>query len=314
MMPNARLRAKTLNTGPVRAALSVLSGLRFAALAAGLVALMPGSGVAQQTEAVTTESPTERVVLLELYTAQGCASCPPADEMMLELADRDDVIALSLHVDYWDYIGWADSFADPEHAQRQQRYARRHGHSTIYTPQVVINGIEIIEGFRVMQVMETIAAQRNRRPEVEMDLARIGETGLQIRARISDDVAPAMAMASRRSAMPNAVVGTLSMGDVVAEVEASAPMVASARELIGDGQYAIQVVRYRASDEVEILGGENAGLSARYANIVTDWQMVAGWDLSAPLDLTIPLEGDDPVVVIVQESGQGEIIAAARLR
>ena len=60
-------------------------------------------------------------VVVELYTSQGCSSCPPADAFLArELANRDDVIALSLHVDYWDYIGWKDDFADPQHTDRQQ--------------------------------------------------------------------------------------------------------------------------------------------------------------------------------------------------
>ena len=62
-------------------------------------------------------------VVVELFTSQGCSSCPPADEMMAMLSDREDVIALSLHVDYWDYIGWKDEFAEPQNAKRQRSYA-----------------------------------------------------------------------------------------------------------------------------------------------------------------------------------------------
>ncbi|MEL7258170.1 MAG: DUF1223 domain-containing protein, partial [Pseudomonadota bacterium] len=64
-----------------------------------------------------------KAVVVELFTSQGCSSCPPADAFMHELAKRDDVVALALHVDYWDYIGWKDSFAKPEHADRQRAYA-----------------------------------------------------------------------------------------------------------------------------------------------------------------------------------------------
>ncbi len=302
---------KAVSAMPSRVARGLAALRRGTVLAAvlGAVALAPAASVAQEASEERADYP----VVLELYTAQGCASCPPADDMMLELAARDDVIALALHVDYWDYIGWADSFADPEHAQRQQRYARRHGHSTIYTPQVVINGIEIVEGFRVMQVMEIIGEQLRRRPDIDMQLARIPGDRLQIEARPYDHVAPVLGMASRRQAMPNAVVGTLSMGDAAASPEAAVPA-APPSDAIGDDIYSVQMVRYRPFDEVEILSGENAGLQARYANIVIDWQLVTTWDLSSPLEVTVPLAGDDPVVVIVQESGQGEIIAATRLR
>jgi hypothetical protein len=87
------------------------------------------------------EDPTpEPKAVVELFTSQGCSSCVPADEYLTKLAYRDDVIALSLHVDYWDYLGWRDTFAEPEHAERQRDYAAMRGSHRIYTPQVVVNG------------------------------------------------------------------------------------------------------------------------------------------------------------------------------
>ncbi|MCL4674525.1 MAG: DUF1223 domain-containing protein [Pararhodobacter sp.] len=310
MAPKARERAGNGQETDFRIGGRVSRGVRRLMLAAAMAAVLPAGGWAQSTERTTNDHP----VVLELYTAQGCASCPPADEMMLQLADRDDVIALALHVDYWDYIGWVDSFADPEHAQRQQRYARRHGYSTIYTPQVVMNGVDIMEGFRVMQVMESIARHRARPLEIRIDLARVNGGGLEIRARPLDDVAPAVAMASRRSAMPNAVVGTLSIGAAEAAEPNAASSSVSRQDAAGIGTYSVQLIRYRPMDEVEIMGGENAGRIARFANIVTSWQTVGSWDMMGPLEMTVPMEGTDPVVVIVQEAGQGEIISAARLR
>lgn len=281
--------------------------LRSAGLAMGLSLLFPAVGWAQQVSVPALDHP----VVLELFTAQGCASCPPADDMMLDLAQREDVIALALHVDYWDYIGWVDSFADPENGQRQQRYARRHGQSTIYTPQVIINGIDVVEGFRVMQVMDTIAAHRAQASETHLTLTRGEGGGLEIRAERTAEIAPVIAMASRRSAMPNAVVGTLSMGDMSAEA-ATVPSVQA--EMAGPGSFAIELVRYRPTDEVSIDGGENSGRTAQFANIVTSWETVGTWDMTSTLEMTVPIEGTDPVVVIVQEVGQGEIVAAARLR
>ncbi len=79
-------------------------------------------------------------VVVELYTSQGCDTCPPADAYLGELAQRDDVIALSLHVNYWDYIGWKDRFALPGNTDRQRRYARTFGTSYVYTPQIVVDG------------------------------------------------------------------------------------------------------------------------------------------------------------------------------
>ena len=85
-------------------------------------------------------------VVIELYTSQGCSSCPPADALLKEYADRDDVITLALHVDYWDYIGWADTLARPEHADRQRGYAAAAHKRTIYTPQMVLNGEDHVVG------------------------------------------------------------------------------------------------------------------------------------------------------------------------
>lgn len=286
--------------------------LQGAALVVALGVVGPALGMAQ----VAAPAISDRPVILELYTAQGCASCPPADEMMLELARRDDVIALALHVDYWDYIGWADSFASPENGQRQQRYARRHGQSTIYTPQVIINGLDIVEGFRIMQVMDTIAQHRAQSADIQLTVSRGAGGGLEIRAVPTAQMAPLVAMASRRAARPNAVVGTLSMADMAADVaapSATAPAAIHA-EVAGPGSYSIDVVRYRASDAVDIDGGENAGRTAEFANIVTHWETVGMWDMASPLEMTVPIAGTDPVVVIVQEIGQGEIVAAARLR
>ena len=77
-------------------------------------------------------------VVVELFTSQGCSSCPPADKMLHALAKRDDVIALALHVDYWDYIGWKDQFAQAKFTKRQRNYAALGNRRSIYTPQMIV--------------------------------------------------------------------------------------------------------------------------------------------------------------------------------
>ena len=79
-------------------------------------------------------------VVIELYTSQGCSSCPPADELLAELARREDVIALALHVDYWDYIGWKDPYSLPESTARQRAYQHAHRLRHVFTPQIVVQG------------------------------------------------------------------------------------------------------------------------------------------------------------------------------
>ena len=97
-------------------------------------------------------------VVVELFTSQGCASCPPADAVLGELAGRDDVIALSLHVDYWDWIGWTDRFARPAFTARQRAYAEAARSNVVYTPQFVVDGVDQIEGAAQMKLAEAIAA------------------------------------------------------------------------------------------------------------------------------------------------------------
>jgi len=78
--------------------------------------------------------------VLELFTSQGCSSCPQADAMLDEMGKRPDVVTLAYHVDYWDYIGWEDTFGDKENSKRQRDYAAAWGSSRIFTPQLVVNG------------------------------------------------------------------------------------------------------------------------------------------------------------------------------
>jgi hypothetical protein len=79
--------------------------------------------------------------VVELFTSQGCSSCPPADRLLGELARDPSLVTMSLPIDYWDYIGWKDTLAKPRHAARQRFYAKTRGDGEVFTPQVVINGI-----------------------------------------------------------------------------------------------------------------------------------------------------------------------------
>ena len=105
--------------------------------------------------AAAADAPPQTVV--ELFTSQGCSSCPPADKFLGELAQRPDLLALSIHVDYWDYIGWKDPFASPENTRRQRNYAEALKLRYVYTPQMVIQGMGHATGSDRSSVLRRIA-------------------------------------------------------------------------------------------------------------------------------------------------------------
>ncbi len=146
----------------------------------------------------TADSP----VVVELFTSQGCSSCPPADKIFAELAQRDDVIALALHVDYWDYIGWKDEFAVPAYADRQRGYAAAAQRRSIYTPQMVVNGQTDIVGARPMELSEAIAKHAAMKSPVTLDVTRQGDA-LQISAQNTGDAAQMVVQLVRYTPMSN---------------------------------------------------------------------------------------------------------------
>jgi hypothetical protein len=95
-------------------------------------------------------------VLVELFTSQGCSSCPPADRLLGELAMRDDVVALAFHVTYWDRLGWPDTFGAPAWTDRQRTYAGRLGAGGLYTPQMVVAGRLDVVGSDLSRVLAAV--------------------------------------------------------------------------------------------------------------------------------------------------------------
>lgn len=104
------------------------------------ILLTLGAGSANAGEATMPRG------VVELFTSQGCSSCPPADKALETLAREGDVVALAYHVDYWNYLGWADTLASKDNTDRQYAYARMFGRNGVYTPQAVLNGREHING------------------------------------------------------------------------------------------------------------------------------------------------------------------------
>src|SRR6516164_8016961 len=112
----------------------------------------------------------ERPILVELFTSEGCSSCPPADALLAELGSRPDVLALSFHVDYWDRLGWKDPFSSREATQRQNRYAALLDLATVYTPQIVVDGRWQAVGSDRADVEHALDLARRDRQEVPITL------------------------------------------------------------------------------------------------------------------------------------------------
>jgi hypothetical protein len=208
-------------------------------------------------------------VVLELYTSQGCSSCPPADALLAQLAEVDGVIALALHVDYWDYLGWKDAFGKPQHTARQRAYAKAARSRTIFTPEMVVQGEERLKGHDAERIMKEIARQRALPAEAEITLKRDGDD-LEVHIEPTGSAEP--------------------------------------------GASVVYLVRFIPSEGVDIEGGENAGRSVTYTNIVTDWQTIGEWDGASPLDLRHEATGGAPLAVIVQRAHMGPVVTAAEMR
>lgn len=137
-------------------------------LAATVAAFAFGMAVAQaQTPAKSPKA------VIELFTSQGCSSCPPADALIVELAKDPELIALTLPVTYWDYLGWKDTLGKDSFARRQKFYAKARGDGQVYTPQVVINGAAHAIG--------------SERPEIEKAVAQLATTGFAAQIALKED-------------------------------------------------------------------------------------------------------------------------------
>ena len=218
------------------------------------------------------------LTVVELFTSQGCSSCPPADAFLGELAERDDVLALSQHVDYWDYLGWKDPFARPEATQRQRDYAARFGLSYVYTPQMVIHGDKQVTG--------------SDRRGVLSRLAKSGESS-----------GPAVDM--RRESDGNIVVSIGAMPETAAPGDP---------QLIGETDVWLAFFDERHTTDVR--RGENRGRRLDYFNVVRDFRHIGTWNGEAmvfPIRVADADSLGDGCAVIVQQKNTGRILGAARL-
>jgi hypothetical protein len=152
------------------------------AAAAGLAALMVISAFGRSDGAAATREPGSepRVVVVELFTSEGCSSCPPADALLKKLSEQQSVqgvqiVALEEHVDYWNHLGWKDPYSAAEFSQRQSDYAQVFGTDGVYTPQMVVDGQNEFVGSRSLAAREAIEKAANQ-PKAEIVLVPIANS------------------------------------------------------------------------------------------------------------------------------------------
>jgi len=167
-----------------------------ALLSLGLIATAR-SCAGEAAAAFPTADEPPAVILVELFTSQGCSSCPPADRLLSELEEivgpDVEVLPLAFHVDYWNRLGWRDPFSSPRWSERQSLYARAFDASRIYTPQLVIGGVfETVGSDRrsVLALIERARLENERRAEIEVT-ARLTGGVLAVEAKVGGGLSSA---------------------------------------------------------------------------------------------------------------------------
>jgi hypothetical protein len=225
-------------------------------------------------------------VLVELFTSEGCSSCPTADTLLARLqrsqpVPNADILALEEHVDYWDSLGWRDRFSSQQFSARQDAYIERLRLSSEYTPQMIVDGTDQFSGNDVVHALRSIA-QAASTPKLALSLSQLTVDG----NRIAGQVRVPRPAASRRKSAP------FPHADVYAAL-----------------------VQSVASNQV--LAGDNGGQTLHHVSVVREMQRIGSlaqaastrlkFSLVAPLDAA---SADLRVVVFVQRAGQGAVLGA----
>ncbi len=254
------------------------------ASAAAMAAVVAAANVAPVRQAEAQTQP----VVIELFTSQGCSSCPPADRFLQELAVAGrHVLPLSLHVDYWDRLGWKDEFASPAISSRQREYARKGGRDIVYTPQMIMHGQAHVVGSDRKKVNRLIADLSSRRAEAPFDAV---------------------------SLVPRASLGALSgaqggrghcwalLPDGMAEGDVGGTF--SPRTLD------VTVITYRTDlAETDVKAGENRGRTLSYANVVTGLEESSADSWPVFVSTALRLKKGEAGVILLQNARTGAILS-----
>jgi len=249
-----------------------------------LFALLIGFGLTvADVSSVNAQNPAPNPVVVELFTSQGCYSCPPAEAYLGELSKIPNIVALEFHVDYWDELvygaagKWKDVFSKPEFTERQRGYAGNLPGGQVYTPQIVVDGKKFTVGSHRRKVEGLISEARKAGKMA-------GKTSLSV------------------------TVSNHSQQGYVATINGPR----------GDRAQSVWLVRFLRNVTTRVRSGENKGKTLTSHNIVTKVERLSGWPNTTTIGnqnkinfLTSGLERKEGCAVIIQEDGQGPIHAAA---
>lgn len=254
-------------------------------LIVGVLALL---GVSLSSRSQSSEPGAQRVpVLVELFTSEGCSSCPPADDLLIRMEKEQpvagaEIIALSQHVDYWNRLGWTDPFSSPVYTRRQNSYAGAFGNGTVYTPQMVVDGREEFVGSDAGRARQAIArAAQEAKARVELSYVN-GSGAAEPRIRIVVKDAP---------------------GSVKGELE-------------------VFVAITEANLASDVRRGENSGRRMAHTGVVRTLVSAGKFDPRKSPEFTTERElklggdwkrADLRAVAFVQENGSGRIVGAAAI-
>lgn len=210
--------------------------------------------------------------MIELFTSQGCSSCPPADKLLSELRNNSSLVTLSLPIDYWDYLGWKDTLALPGHTLRQKAYSKVRGDREVYTPQVVVNGVAQALGSDHAEIEKAVAQSH----------AKTAALSVPIHVTVGEE---RVTVTLTGAAIPPA-------GPDGAVFASAAP---------GGEVWLCPLSR---SVTVGIGRGENRGHTITYTNVVRRWVRLGTWSGTTET-FTVPVDaikgpGIDAVVVLLQ--------------
>ncbi|HEV2709635.1 MAG TPA: DUF1223 domain-containing protein [Edaphobacter sp.] len=259
----------------------MLQSSRFHTLASGALTILL---ILTHPPATAQTNPPQKgtPVLVELFTAEGCSSCPPADDLLAHLESKQpvagaDIIVLGEHVDYWDKLGWRDRFSSPQYTERQREYGFRFKIDDVYTPQMIVDGTEQFVGNDAPHALRAIA-QAGHAPKVILVLAKPVVDGQKVTITIST----------------------------------STPQPSSKADL-----YAALV---DPADTTNVGGGENRGRELHHVAVVRSLQKISKLKAlnSRPIEATLTAPHDSiaqkmRVVVFAQSSGPGQVIGVTSI-